>query len=76
MRQYKKLPVLLKEEVKRAINLFREQPNHPVLRVHKLKGRLNGSLSMSVNYRYRIVFEYESSKTAEMLVVGDHSIYE
>lgn len=75
VRQYKKLPVLLQEEVKEKIALFRKTPKHPFLKVHKLKGKLKGFWSFSVNYEYRIVFQYESKTEAVLLVVGNHDIY-
>lgn len=75
VRQYKKLPAALKQEVKEKIELFRKNPAHPFLKTHKLKGKLKGFSSFSVNYQYRIVFQYESKKCAVLLVIGDHDVY-
>jgi len=38
-------------------------------------GCMEGFLSFSVNYRYRIVFQWENRKTAVLLTVGDHDVY-
>lgn len=76
IRQYKKLAPALQIEVKEKIELFKENPHHPFLKTHKLKGRLAGFWSFSVNYAYRIIFVYEKKDTAALLVVGDHSIYQ
>ena len=70
------LPKNLEEEVHERIGLFRNRKNHKLLKVHKLKGKMNGCFSFSVDYRTRIVFEYIDSSTAVLLVIGDHSIYE
>ena len=75
IRLYNKLPHELQGEVKEKIELFREARNHALLKVHKLHGRMKGSHSFSVNYRYRIVFEYESKNCAILMNVGDHDMY-
>jgi addiction module RelE/StbE family toxin len=75
LRQYAKLPRELQEEIQEKIALFRTDPRHSSLRAHKLKGKLRGSSSFSVNYRYRIIYEYESKTRVVLLAVGDHDIY-
>lgn len=69
---YKKLDTNLKEEVKEKISLFKNTINHEKLKVHKLKGALENTYSFSVNYKIRVVFEYESKNVANLLFVGDH----
>ncbi|MBI3332033.1 type II toxin-antitoxin system mRNA interferase toxin, RelE/StbE family [Candidatus Peregrinibacteria bacterium] len=75
LRTLKKFPMELREEVKEKIRIFREDPKHPSLRVHKLKGALRGRWSFSVNYQYRVVFRYENEHTVLFLMVGDHDVY-
>ncbi len=75
VRQYKKLPDSLRNEVDEKIALFQENPAHPFLKTHKLKGIFKECFSFSVNYQYRIVFKYLSKNEAVLLAVGDHSIY-
>lgn len=76
VRQYNKLQPALQQEIKEKISLFKKDQKHPFLKTHKLKGKLSGFLSFSVNYEYRIVFQYESKNTAVLLVIGNHSIYQ
>jgi len=76
VRQFQKVEDGLKEEVLEKIELFRNSRNHKMLRVHKLKGRLRGRWSFSVNYRFRIVFLYVSKREAALLSIGDHSVYD
>lgn len=75
VRQFKKLPPFLRQEVNEKIALFSENPEHPFLKTHKLKGALAGRWSFSVNYAYRIVFIYVSKNEAVLLAVGDHDVY-
>lgn len=75
VRQYKKLPIELQEEVKDKILEFKNPKSHIKLKVHKLKGKLQGFHSFSVNYKYRIVFLYENKSNIALLSVGDHDVY-
>lgn len=75
IRAYKKLPQALQEEVKEKIELFLNNPEHPYLKVHKLKGKLKDFFSFSVNYDYRIVFEYTDNHSADLLMIGNHDVY-
>jgi mRNA interferase YafQ len=75
LRQFRKLPAVLQDEVEERIALFQTDPRNPALRTHKLKGVLEGKWSFSVNYAYRIVFLYEDKHTAVLLAVGDHAVY-
>jgi addiction module RelE/StbE family toxin len=75
IRQYKKLPVLLREEVKEKLKLFKNKKNHQLLKAHKLKGRLKGRYSFAVNYSFRIVFQYLKPNQVVLFAVGDHSVY-
>ena len=75
VKQYAGLEPELQEEVKDKIRLFKDKKNHRQLKVHKLKGHLEGCYSFSVNYRYRIVFRYLSQNEAALLAIGDHDVY-
>ncbi len=75
IRQYKKLPQELQQEIKEKIQLFQKDHAHSFLKVHKLRGPLKGFLSFSVNYKYRIIFQYESKIEVVLLAVGDHDVY-
>ncbi len=75
IRSYKKLQQECKEDVKRTIGLFQTDIHHPALRVHKLSGSLQGKYALSLNYRDRIIFQYEKNGTATLLAIGDHDMY-
>ncbi len=75
LRQLKKLEPALKDEAKIRINLFKSQISHSTLKVHKLHGKLDDCWAFSINYKYRIVFEYVSENEANLLAIDDHDIY-
>lgn len=75
IRELKKLPLPLQIEAKEKIILFQKNSEHSFLKTHKLKGRLSGRYSFSVNYAYRIVFNYVPNNQAVLLAIGDHDIY-
>lgn len=72
VRMYKRLNSDLQEEVKDKIKLFRDVKNHTKLRVHKLNGNLENTFSFSVNYKIRVIFEYNGKNRANLLCIGNH----
>ena len=76
LRQYRRLTPALQTEAKEKVTIFKKNPHDPLLKTHKLHGRLKGYWSFSVNYKYRIIFEYDDKSTAALLKIGDHDIYE
>lgn len=75
LRQYSKLPTSLKGEVQQKITLFKQDVNHPFLKTHKLKGKMRKCYSFYVNYKYRVIFMYDSKNIIALLDVGDHDVY-
>lgn len=75
IKTYKKLSKELQEEAREKIALFQKNPTLPSLKSHKLKGKLKGYWSFWVNYKYRIIFEYDTKNTVALLEIGDHDIY-
>jgi mRNA-degrading endonuclease YafQ of YafQ-DinJ toxin-antitoxin module len=64
-------PVL--NQYQKTLELLELNPLHPSLRLHKLKGRLDGYSSVSVNIRYRIVVEFYIEENEIILVnIGTH----
>ncbi len=76
-RSLKKLEKKLQMEVFEKIDLFSCAGNHKLLKVHKLEGVLKHCYSFSVNYKYRIVFQYDgcNKNLVFFLNIGDHDIY-
>ncbi len=75
LRQLKSLPSEMREEAIEKVELFKNRRNHRMLKVYKLKGNLRGAFSFSVNYRIRVVWQYNSENEAALLSIGDHDVY-
>jgi hypothetical protein len=75
LREYKKLILELKEEVKEKLDILSKGKNLESLKIHKLHGQFKGCHSMSVNYSFRIIFRYEDKNNITFLKVGSHEIY-
>jgi len=75
VRNFKKLDDNLKEEILEKIEMFKNTSNHKLLKAHKLKGHYKDCYSFSVNYAYRIIFQYENKNKVALLAIGGHDIY-
>jgi mRNA-degrading endonuclease YafQ of YafQ-DinJ toxin-antitoxin module len=68
----KKHPALLKQYEKTLL-LLERNPHHPSLRLHPLKGKLQGLHSVSINIGYRITIELIiTEQTIICINVGNH----
>jgi mRNA-degrading endonuclease YafQ of YafQ-DinJ toxin-antitoxin module len=75
IRKAAKLEDFLIEEIQEKLELLKDESNHQKLKVHRLHGVLEGSLSFYVNYKIRVVFEYTSKSEIVLEDVGSHDIY-
>ena len=63
------------DDIRTALALLAENAFHPLLRTHKLKGKLDGSWACVAGYDLRIVFkftEYEGSEAILLETIGTH----
>lgn len=74
--QFKKLPANIRRKAVKAEALMRDNIFHPSLRLHKLKGRLQDTWSVSVDRKYRIVFKPVGNGTIILFSIGMHAIYD
>lgn len=57
----------------KTLQLLEINPHHPSLRLHQLKGRLDGLYSVSINLKFRITLEMIVTESEIILVnIGDH----
>jgi len=75
VREFSKLERGLQEEGLKKIKLFQNPKNHGRLKVHKLHGPLKDRYSFSLNYQYRVVFNFLSKDEVVFLAVGNHDVY-
>jgi mRNA interferase YafQ len=67
----------LKPKIEAKLRLLATDPNNPVLRTHKLKGKLSGAFACAVEYDCRIIFTFETNQETQeeeivLIDVGTH----
>ncbi len=75
LKDLRKLDAALQERAIKTEGLFRENPLHPSLRLHALKGALAGFWSLSVTLKIRILFLRQENGDILFLSIGSHDIY-
>lgn len=76
IKQFQKLPLEVRVKARKASALLQKNPFHPSIRLHKLKGRLQGAWSISLDRKYRIIFKPREDGSVMFADIGKHSIYE
>ena len=71
-KDYKKLPPEIKDKVDRQLNFLIENPSHPSLNLHPIRGT-KGIWEGYVDYQYRFTFELEGEFYV-LRKVGSHDI--
>lgn len=71
---FKALPSKIKKQAIEKEKIFRRDCFDKKLKTHKLKGNLENYWAFSVNYSYRILFEFDKNN-ANFIDIGTHSIY-
>jgi len=74
-KQFKKLPLPIKELSIKKERFFKDNPLHPSLRLHALKGKLEGLFSISITMNYRIIFKRMENGDIVFVSIGKHDIY-
>ncbi len=68
----KRHPDLL-SQYEKTLKILENDPNHPSLRLHPLKGKLKNLYSVSINISYRISLEFFVTEKEIILVdIGHH----
>ncbi|MBM4045269.1 MAG: type II toxin-antitoxin system mRNA interferase toxin, RelE/StbE family [Planctomycetes bacterium] len=67
----------LRDRIERVLRQLAEDPFHPTLHSHKLKGALSGAWACTVDYDNRILFEVAEDPTSHeevirLLTLGTH----
>ncbi len=76
-RRYRKLRQKEKEGVDERIALFTENPFHPLLNNHALKGEYAGYRSIDITGDIRLIYEEPAHAIAHFVLLGTHSeLYE
>jgi len=77
-KQYEKLQPEIKDLAEQKEKIFRKNPFNPKLKTHKLHGKLSNFLAFSINYEYRIVFDFVDKKKSvvRFYLTGKHDLYQ
>ena len=74
-RRFKKLTNKQKEDFFISLKLFDDDPFHPQLKTHKLKGKWSSFHAFRINYSDRCIFYFLSSKEVILYDIGSRRIY-
>lgn len=74
-REYKKLPIKVKDLAEKKEKVFRLDPFDSSLKTHKLTGKLKDFWSFSIDESNRIIFEFAEKNIVWFHAVGSHEIY-
>ncbi|MBR1437144.1 MAG: hypothetical protein IJ587_01280 [Synergistaceae bacterium] len=72
-KQYKKLSADEKNQFRRKLTVFAENPLHPSLRTKRIKGA-DGLVEFSVNMDIRVIWFYEGESLVAFIDIGHHDI--
>ena len=74
-KQFKRLPLPVRKQAAKKEKIFKNNPIHPSLRLHPLKGKLVGLFSISVTLNYRIIFKRKANGDIVFISIGKHDLY-
>ena len=73
LRSFKKLPAEIQLRVRKAIDIFRNDPFNAQLQNHKLKGRHKKLRAFSAAHDLRIIYKEEENHAVVLIIrVGTH----
>ena len=74
LKDYSKLSKAVKKKFVERIQLFLDDPQHPLLRIHELKGDMKPMQSMNITGDYRALFIIDTNKQYIIFYkIGTHS---
>lgn len=62
----------LSDRIEKQIQLFKENPNHPSLRTHKLSGKVGDKWSISITMGIRMVYLRIDEDKVIFIKIGTH----
>ncbi len=72
-KKFVKLDVKIREKFKERRNLFVENPSHPLLDNHALKGDRLGQWSINITGDWRALYEFQDSGSIIFVDIDTHS---
>ncbi len=74
-KKFQKLPKNIQNVAAKKVLLFEENPRHPGLNTHKLKGVLSIFWTFSINEKIRVMFRFLKDNEVIYYDIDDHDIY-
>ena len=74
-KEFERLPKQIQALARKKDKLFRQDAFHPLLKTHKLSGRLKDDWAYSVNQQYRVHFYFIDDYSVMYVSIGTHEIY-
>ncbi len=62
----------LKGKLQEALEIFVNDPYHPILGTHKLSGKLKGHHAFGLGYDFRVVFKFIDHEEVALISIGRH----
>ena len=75
IRSYKKLSLSIKIRFEFTERIFKSDVSDSRLKTHKLHGKFDGLWSFSVDFNYRVIFEFQKKDLIRFHAIGSHDIY-
>ena len=72
-KQYKKLNKKEKKRVQERLFLFLENPFHPILGNHPLKGKFTGYRSINITGDLRAIYKFINEQKSIFVIIDTHS---
>jgi mRNA-degrading endonuclease RelE of RelBE toxin-antitoxin system len=69
VKEFKKLPLEIKQKAFELEGIFSENPFHPLLHAKKLQGKLSSFFSFRITREYRIIYRFASKDEVDFLAV-------
>lgn len=62
----------LSDRIEKQIKLFKENPTHPSLRIHKLSGKIENQWSISITMSIRMIYLRIDDNLVIFVKIGTH----
>jgi addiction module RelE/StbE family toxin len=73
VKKFLKIHQNIKPKYRKTIQLLKQNPHHPSLRLHKLQGNLGEYFSISIDMEYRIILDFiVIDKEIYLVDIGSH----
>ncbi|OGH69596.1 MAG: hypothetical protein A3C90_04160 [Candidatus Magasanikbacteria bacterium RIFCSPHIGHO2_02_FULL_51_14] len=73
IKKLRKLTAKLRQQAVSRLALFADNPNHPKLENHALKGKYRGMRSINMTGDYRAIFRCESDDVCLFVDIDNHN---